>query len=627
MRRSHFLLGEEASSSAIRRPFQSLARLVHYRGGIVTRLAIDYGLEASTKFGAFPRLQTFLGDDSSSLRHRAGEDTMTKRSSNHLPGIFEMAPSMTKNHLYYGDNLTIMRDMPNACVDLIYLDPPFNSQRNYNLIYKNLTGQPVPEQEVAFCDAWDLDQEKDEMARNMHVAFKEYGADPDIVAFWQAWISALRHTQPRLLAYLVYMSYRLFEMKRILKPTGSLYLHCDSTASHYIKVILDGVFGHQNFRNEIIWKRTSAHNSAKRYGPVHDVLLFYTKSDTFTWNPQYTPHGDEYIAKHYSQVDSDGRRWMPDNLTAIGTRNGSSGQPWRGFDVAAKGNHWKFTLEHLEQLDAAGRIYWPLNGGWPRYKRYLDSVKGVQLQDIWADIEPLNSQAQERLGYPTQKPIALLERIITASSSEGDVVFDPFCGCGTAVYAAHLTGRKWIGCDIAILSVQLVRDVLLKRYGLQEGEHYDVSGVPLSVEGARDLFERDARQFQHWAVELARGFASTKHSGDLGVDGRIHFETGDGLKNMVLSVKGGKLSPAFVRELHGVLERERSSEMAGFICLQEPTKGMIAEAASAGTYIYRGTEYHRLQIRTIQDLLDGKAFDTPSKVQTLGWVNQPMLPM
>lgn len=557
---------------------------------------------------------------------------MTKKpsqSTHHLPGIFDVAPTVTKNHLYYGDNLTIMRQMPDACVDLIYLDPPFNSQRNYNLIYKRLTGQPVPEQEEAFCDAWDMDAEKEDLVRKIRIELPDkYGADQELIAFWNAWIKALRQTQPRLLAYLLYMTFRLFEMRRILKPSGSLYLHCDATASHYIKVIADSVFGHQNFRNEIIWKRTSAHSSANRYGPVHDTILFYSKSDSFTWNPQHTPYSADYLASHYRNTDAEGRRFTLSDLTGAGTRNGETGQSWRGFDVTAKGRHWAYMPSTLDDLDRRGLIYWPTGDGWPRYKRFVDETPGTPLQDTWDDIAPINAMAQERLGYPTQKPIALLERIIASSSNPGDVVFDPFCGCGTAIYAARSLGRKWIGCDIAILSVQLVRDVLFKRYGLLEGEHYDVSGVPLSMEGAIDLFQRDPRQFQHWAVELSGGFSSTKHSGDKGIDGRIHFETSDGLKNMTISVKGGGIvTPAFVRELRGVLEREPDAEMAGFICLQKPTKGMLTEAATAGLYTYRGTVYQRLQIRTIQDLLDGKGFDTPSKVQTLGWVNQPMLPM
>jgi DNA modification methylase len=564
-----------------------------------------------------------------------------------LPGVFDTtSPTLKSNHLYYGDNLTIMRTMPNACVDLIYLDPPFNSQRNYNLIYKKLTGLPVPEQEEAFCDAWDMDAEKEEMARRMPIVLREYGVDEDLVLFWKAWIDALRHTQPRLLAYLIYMSYRLFEMKRVLKPTGSLYLHCDPNASHYIKVIMDGVFGHNSFRNEVIWRRTGAHGRAKRWGPIHDVLLFYTKSDSYTWNRVYQQYDQSYLDNFYKFTDNSGRYRLV-TLDGPGTRTGSSGQPWHGVDPTEKGRHWELppdralpesfihpegysemsVQERLDVLEKANLIYWPPKGKVPQYKRYLEVSEGNPVQDIIWDIRPIGSQAEERLGYPTQKPIALLKRLIEVSSNEGDILFDPFCGCGTAVYAAHLLNRKWIGCDIAILSVRLVRDVLLKRYGLKEDEHYTISGVPLSLEGAQDLFDRDPHQFQHWAVELAGGFSSTKHTGDEGIDGRIHFETKDGLKNMVISVKGGKLTPAFMRDLRGTMEREADTEMGGFICLEQPTKGMDKEVAKAGMYNYLGKDYPKLQIRTVQELLDGKGFDTPSKVQILGWQKQYAMPI
>jgi DNA modification methylase len=543
-----------------------------------------------------------------------------------LPSIFEIPPVLTHNHLYYGDNLTIMQTMPNACVDLIYLDPPFNSQRNYNLIYKRLTGQPVPEQEEAFCDAWDMDAEKEEMARKMPIVLRDYGVDEDLILFWKAWIDALRHTQPRLLAYLVYMSYRLFQMKRILKPTGSLYLHCDSTASHYIKVIMDGVFGHEHFRNEILWKRTTAHNTtSRRYGDITDTILFYTKGNKYYFKSPRTEHGAGYVSDFYRHCEPDGRRYrlhQVERNAALGIRQNLIYE-YKGYTPEYG---WMMERPKLEALDAEGRLYWTSTGR-PQRKIYLEEVEKPRIGNIWDDIPPIQAQSEERLGYPTQKPVELLKRIIEASSKPGDVIFDPFCGCGTAVYAAHLLGRRWIGCDIAILSVQLVRDVLFKRYGLKEDEHYSISGVPLSVEGAIDLFDRDPRQFQHWAVELAGGFSSTKHSGDEGIDGRIHFETKDGLKNMVLSVKGGKLTPAFVRELRGVLERETDTEMGGFICLQEPTKGMDKEAAKAGIYNYVGTDYNRLQIRTAQQLLDGKGFDTPSKVQTLGWQKQYAMPI
>ncbi len=459
----------------------------------------------------------------------------------------------------------------------------------------------------------------------MPIVLAEYGVEDDVVQFWTAWIKALRTTQPRLLAYLVYMTYRLFEMRRILNSTGSIYLHCDPAASHYIKVMMDGVFGHANSRSEITWKRTSAHSSAKRYGPVHDTLLFYTKGKKYTWNKLFQPYDDLYIETFFDHQDKEGR-WKRMDLTGAGTRNGETGKPWRGIDVTTKGRHWAYPPSELDRLDADGRIHWPARkGGMPRLKQYLDDLPGVPLQDVWTDIRPIHNLAAERLGYPTQKPLALLDRIITASSNKGDVVFDPFAGCGTATYAAHLTGRRWIGCDIAILSVRIVRDVLTKRYGLNEGEHYEINGVPLSVDGATDLFERDPRQFQHWVVELAGGFCNNRYSGDRGVDGRIYFDTQDGLRNMVVSVKGGHITPAYVRELRGTVEADSTSELAGFISLRKPTKGMKKEAAQAGMYTYLGKEYPRLQIRSVEDLLDQRSFETPSRVETLNWHAQRQL--
>jgi DNA modification methylase len=542
-------------------------------------------------------------------------------------GFEEAPPSARQNALYYGDNLTIMQGMNNGAVDFIYLDPPFNSQRNYNLIYEKLTGHPVPEQDEAFCDAWEMDPEKEEMARKMPIVLRDYGIGEDVVQFWKAWIDALRHTQPRLLAYLIYMSYRLLEMRRILKPTGSLYLHCDPNASHYIKVILDGIFGHKNFRSEIIWKRSHAHSSARRWGPVHDTILFYTKSDKYTWNRVYQPYEQSYIDQFFKYDDSDGRgNYWTGDLTGAGTRKGPSGDPWRGFDVRAMGRHWAYAPEELDRLDLDRRIYWPKTAGaMPKLKRYLSEAKGIPAQDILLDVSSLqrmSSAYSESLGYPTQKPRGLLERLIAASTNEGDVIFDPFCGCGSSIAAAHVLKRKWIGCDIAILSVRIVRDLLIKRYKLQEGRDFVISGVPSSFDAAEDLAMRDPRQFQHWVVELAGGFCNNKHSGDKGIDGRIHYETGEGLRHMVLSVKGGKLSPAFVRELRGVLDRERDAELAGMICLGKPTKGMIEEASRAGMIEYLGKQYPRIQIRTVEDLLRRRGFETPSRVETLSWEKQ-----
>jgi site-specific DNA-methyltransferase (adenine-specific) len=287
----------------------------------------------------------------------------------------------------------------------------------------------------------------------------------DLVQFWKAWINALRNTQPHLLAYLVYMSVRLLEMRRILKPTGSIYLHCDPVASHYIKVIMDGIFGHSNFRNEITWKRTNAKGQAfTRYASNHDVILYYTKSDTWTWNPQYTPHDPEYVEKFYKYVEPEtGRRFRHGDLT-----NPNKNRPNLEYEFLGITRVWRWTKERMQRAYEDGLVIQTKPGNVPVFKRYLDEQEGNPIDDVWTDIRPLQAHATERLGYPTQKPMALLERIIQSSSNPGDVVFDPFAGCGTAVYAAHTLERRWIGCDVAILSVQLMRDALKKRYGLRE---------------------------------------------------------------------------------------------------------------------------------------------------------------
>jgi DNA modification methylase len=249
------------------------------------------------------------------------------------------------------------------------------------------------------------------------------------------------------------------------------------------------------------------------------------------------------------------------------------------------------------------------------FKRYYGDHSGAALQDIITDIAPISAHGKERLGYPTQKPVELLERIIQASSNKGDVVFDPFCGCGTTIYAAVKNERKWIGCDIAILSIKLMREILTgNEYRLVEGEHFDVDGIPVSVEQAEELFKRDPFQFEHWLVERVGGFP-TKKTGDKGIDGRMYFETQHGLKAMVLSVKGGKLRPTDVRDLEGVLSHETDTEMAGFLSLQEPTKAMREAAARAGQYEYNGITYDRIQFLTVKEILeDKKEFHTPTKM-------------
>jgi DNA modification methylase len=533
------------------------------------------------------------------------------------------------NRLHYGDNLDIMQQMRGKSVDLIYLDPPFNSKQNYNLMYKTLTGKPVPEQAEAFCDTWEMDAEKEELARTMPVLMREYGVEDYYVEFWNLWMKALRYTQPHLLAYLIYMVRRLLLMKVLLKQTGSLYLHCDPTASHYIKVMMDGIFGHTNFRSEIIWKRTSAHSSARRYGPVHDVLLFYTRGDKYTWNRLYEPYEEKYVTEFYTHVSEGGRQWRRSDLTGAGIRHGETGEVWRGIDVTAKGRHWAYPPSVLDEMDAQGKIHWPAKkSGMPMLKRFLDEQAGVPLQDVWTDIAPMHNLSRERLGYPTQKPIELLKRIIETSSDPGDVIFDPFCGCGTTIYAAHETGREWVGCDIAILAIRLVKQILQERYRLAEGTHFSVDGIPASVEEAEDLFKRDPFQFQHWIVERVGGFPTKKKSGDHGIDGRLYFEARPSLRSMVLSVKGGLVRPTDIRDLRGVLERESDVELAGFISLRDPTKAMRHEAATAGMYEYSGVSYPRIQFLTVREIVEEKReFLSPTKVGSRIATGQVLLPL
>lgn len=542
------------------------------------------------------------------------------------------------NRLYFGDCLTVMQEHMNlASVDLIYLDPPFNSNRDYNAIYKDETGRPLPDQIDAFCDLWELDEERERVLRTMPVLMREAGIDDRAAEFWRLWMNALRHTQPRLLAYLSYMVERLLVMKGILKPTGSIYLHCDPTASHYIKAMMDAVFGHENFRNEVIWRRTGAHGRAKRWGPIHDSILFYTKGNRYTWNRVHEEYDPAYIEKFYRFNDERGRYRLV-TLDGPGTRHGSSGQPWRAVDPTEKGRHWELppdralpddfefpegyatmtVQERLDVLDDAGMIYWPPRGVVPQYKRYLAVSEGNPVQDIIYDIRPVGSHSRERLGYATQKPIELLERIIGASSNEGDIIFDPFCGCATTLEAAHKLAREWVGIDIAIHAVKRVAAVRLRdRLALKEGEDFIIEGVPRNQEGARDLWIKDKYHFQRWAVEQVDGFVTTKRTADGGIDGRLYFglPNAPDLSSMAIEVKGGKnVGIKEARELRGVLDNDQAV-MAGLIVLDPfgPTKerNIRRFMADAGDMDVMGVKYPRMQVITVADILDGKRFHTP----------------
>jgi DNA modification methylase len=556
------------------------------------------------------------------------------------------------NHLYYGDCLSIMREMPKDHVDLVYLDPPFNSNREYAAIYEDDTGRPLPEQIDAFEDLWELSEERLRAIQAMPVLMVDSGIPNDVAKFWQLWMQALRKANPRLLAYLSYMTERLLPLRSIVKPTGSIYLHCDPTASHYIKAMMDAIFDHDNFRNEIIWKRTGAHGRAKRWGPIHDTILFYSKSSKYTWNRTLESYSKDYLENAYSSRDAKGA-YQPISLTGPGKRTGSSGKPWRDVDPTETGRHWELppdralpdwfihpdgyskmdVQERLEVLDEAGLIYWPPKGRVPRFKRYAEVAGGNPVQDIITDIGALGSHSDERLGYPTQKPVALLERIIHASSNKGETVLDPFCGCATTIEAAHRLGRKWIGIDVAIHAIRRVAQVRLEdRLGLKEGVDFVVSGIPQTVEGAKDLWRDDKHQFQKWAIEQVDGFVTAKKTADGGVDGRLYFYLPGQveLESMVIEVKGGKnVNAENVRSLKGVLARDEAL-MAGLIVMEplgeRQTKNFHREMGEAGDLDVGGVKYSRMQMLSVPEILAGKRFLTPT-VAKARMVAQPSLPL
>ena len=510
----------------------------------------------------------------------------------------------TKNTLYYGDNLDILRHyVVDESVDLVYLDPPFNSNANYNVLFDEKDGRQAAAQIQAFEDTWKWDEAA---ARQFHETVEAGGRVADVLLAFQRFLGT-----NDMLAYLAMMAPRLVELRRCLKETGSLYLHCDPTASHYLKLLLDAVFGPGMFRSEIVWKRSSAHSDTKQgrklHGHIHDVLLFYTKSDEWTWNPKYTPYDQEYVDAFYKYVEEEtGRRYRLDNLTAA-KPGGDVSYDFYGTKPY-KGRYWAYSRENMEKFKAEGRLYFPKNGGTPSYKRYLDEMPGVPLQDVWTDIRPIASQAGERLGYPTQKPVALLERVIECSSNTGDVVLDPFCGCGTTIEAAQRLGRTWIGIDVTYLAISLIKTRLRDAFG--DIAQFDVVGEPTTIEDAAVLAASDKFQFQLWALDLVGARRGDEKKGaDRGIDGRLYFHEGSGeTKQIIISVKGGKLKATDVRDLRGVVEREKA-EIGVLISFEQPTKAMRQEAASAGFHKSPKGDHPRVQLLTVEELLGGKQID------------------
>ena len=409
-------------------------------------------------------------------------------------------------------------------------------------------------------------------------------------------------------------------MRRILKPTGSLYLHCDPTASHYLKLMLDGIFGFERFQNEIIWKRTTTHSDSKTWSRVADTILFFTKGKEFTWTTPREPHSGKYLATKYTNDDGDGRRHMLDNMTSPNPRPNMMYE-WKGFPFPAKG--WRYSRETMARLDKEGRIYYPTTKAGaldttkrPRLKRYLEEMEGGVMGTIWTDIYPVNSQAKERMGYPTQKPVALLERILNASSEPGQLVLDPFCGCGTTIEAAQRLGRKWIGIDVTHHAIDVIEGRLDERCPKTD---YKVSGRPENLNEARNLAQRDPYEFQWWANWLVgvQNYLERKKGADKGIDGIIYFRNGPrGIGKIIVSVKSGEnVSPEMVAALSGTVQREEA-ELGIFVCLADPTRRMRQDAAGSGMVATAHGRFQRIQIATIEDLLSGKRPELPPAIET-----------
>ena len=526
------------------------------------------------------------------------------------------------NHLYFGDNLDILRQhIADESVDLIYLDPPFNSNATYNVLFRERSGEESAAQITAFDDTWRWNIESELAYQD--VITQQAGKVGELLAALRSFLG-----QNDMMAYLTMMAQRMVELHRVLKHTGSIYLHCDPTASHYLKLLMDSVFGHANFRNEIVWKRYGAHNDvgqgSTRFGRVHDIILIYGKDETVVWNQGFVPLDESYVRSTYRYVDEDtGRRFRASPLTGPGgAEKGNPVYEWNGHTRA-----WRYSRETMQQLDSEGRIYYSRTG-YPSRKLYLDESRGVPIQDMWYDIGSLSGSHKERLGFPTQKPEALLERIINASSNEGDVVLDPFCGCGTAVAAAERLNRRWIGIDITHLAITLIRHRLHDAFG-EDLRPYEVVGEPKDLLSAESLALHDRYQFEWWALGLvdARPARDRKKGADAGIDGFINFfdDNSGKPKRIVVQVKSGNVQRNQIATLKSDMEREKA-DLALFVTLKPPTGPMVNEALGAGFYApeaFPDHQFPKVQIITIEDLLSGAQPQYPRYAPTATFQRAP----
>lgn len=522
---------------------------------------------------------------------------------------------MAKNHLYFGDNLDILKKyIPDESVDLVYLDPPFNSNRNYSVIF-NRHGEvdnDASAQIEAFEDTWKWTPVTE--SQFTQFVTEAPGAVADALTAFRTMLG-----ENDAMAYLTNMAPRLVELHRVLRTTGSIYLHCDPTMSHYLKVLMDGIFDVRNFRNEVIWERVAAKGSPmQRYPANHDVILFYSKTKKMTWHPQLTPYDlddlDEKTASKYRHTDAEGRLYRLGPL--LHPEQGK--RPNLHYELMGVTRTWRWEKDRMDKAVAAGRVVQSAPGKVPEQIMYLDEQPGRLTGDVWTDINVLNSQAAERLGYPTQKPVALLERIIEASTDEGDVILDPFCGCGTTVDAAQKLGRKWIGVDITYISIDLIIKRLQHTYGDEVTKEFETTGIPQDYAAAQAMFTKDAFEFERWAVSLVGAQPNQKQVGDKGIDGvgRFMLDGKGGVGKFLVSVKGGRtINPSMVRDLQGTVKAQGAA-MGILITLSEPTKGVTDAINHGGVWEHPITKqkFPVLQHVTIKQLMKGERPQLPPTI-------------
>jgi len=536
-----------------------------------------------------------------------------------------------KNTLYYGDNLDVLRKyIKDETVDLCYCDPPFNSKRNYNQIYNNI-GTEDRAQAQAFVDTWTWDD-------HAGAGFAQLLAN-EPARFTSQTIELMKGLHAvlgkgSLLAYLVSMTLRITEIHRVLKPTGSFYLHCDSTASHYLKLVLDTIFVTQGgeYQNEIIWKRKTGRGETNhksfRFGVITDTIFFYTKSKVNVFHTQYNFEAEgyrDYVGKFFIHTDEQGRKYRIADLSSPNPRPNLM-YDYKGYKPPRNG--WAVSIEKMQQMEQEGRLHFPatLNGRIQR-RRFEDELQGKTVQSLWDDIDMISSQAAERLGYPTQKPEALLERIIQASTNPGDVVLDAYCGCGTTIAVAQKLGRSWIGMDITYQSISLILRRLEAQYGKAALADISLSGIPQDMASAVALAnkkdDRVRKEFEKWAVLTYtnnRAIINQKKGADAGVDGIAYFQTSheDNAK-IIFQVKSGHVQRGDIAKLRGDMEREGAA-LAVFLTLEPPSGPMRAEAKEAGLYSYdlMQRNYDRIQIVTVQEMVEeGRRLEIPMSLEVL----------